>query len=63
MAEPYPAAVFDAAMARAGITLTEAERATLIDVSRHIAASTGRIRTERAVGVEPATLFVPGQRA
>lgn len=60
MAEPYPEAVFDAAMARAGITLTAAERATLIDVSRHIAASTARIRTPREVGLEPATIFVPG---
>lgn len=61
MADPYPEAVFDAAMARAGIVLTEAERATLIGVSRHIAASTARIRTERPVGLEPATIFVPGQ--
>ncbi len=60
MAEPYPEAVFDAAMARAGITLTDAERASLIAVSRHIAASTQRIRVERPVGAEPATIFVPG---
>ena len=60
MAEPYPEAVFDAALARAGITLTPAERAALLDVSRHIAASTARIRKERPVGTEPATVFVPG---
>ncbi|WP_203069879.1 hypothetical protein [Falsiroseomonas ponticola] len=65
MAEPYPEAVFDAAMARAGIALTEAERATLIAVSRHIAASTARIRipreAAREVALEPATIFVPGE--
>lgn len=61
MADPYPEAVFDAAMARAGIRLTLEERAGLIDISRHIAASTARIRTERSVGTEPATIFVPGE--
>jgi hypothetical protein len=63
MAEPYPEAVFHAALARAGIVLTEAERTALFDVSRHIAASTARIRLPRDAGTEPATVFVPGQGA
>jgi hypothetical protein len=59
MAEPIPEALFDALMAQAGIAPTPAERASLLDASRHIAALIARLRVERGLEVEPATCFKP----
>ena len=46
-------------MARAGLTLTAAEREGLRAASRHVVAITARLRVARDIGVEPATIFAP----
>jgi hypothetical protein len=48
---------------RAGLTLSEAQQATLHDVYGHLEAMLARLRgpADRARGAEPAHVFVPGQ--
>jgi hypothetical protein len=57
------AAEFDVLARRAGLTLTEAQRATLFEVYGSFEAMLARLRGtgERMRGAEPAHIFVPGQ--
>jgi hypothetical protein len=59
VSDPLPEPVFDALMARAGLTPSAAERASLLDASRHVVAITARLRIARGIEVEPATTFAP----
>lgn len=59
MSEPIPEALFDALMARAGIVLTAAERSSLLGASGYLAGLAARLRVERGLEVEPATIFAP----
>lgn len=59
MPEPMPEALFDAMIARAGLVLTPAQRASIHDASRHLTAATERLRPQDAVALEPATVFRP----
>jgi len=61
MHEPMPEAVFDALMARAGIPLDPAGRASLLAASAQLAALTERLHRPRPVEVEPAPAFAPLQ--
>ena len=57
------AADFEVLTRRAGLTLTEAQRATLFEVYGSFEVMLGRLRGpgDRARGAEPAHIFVPGQ--
>ena len=57
------AADFEVLARRAGLTLTEPQRATLFEVYGSFEAMLARLRgaTDRTRGAEPAHIFVPGQ--
>lgn len=59
MSEPLSRPAFDAAMARAGIVLTEAEAEGIRAATAHAARFAAGVRTDRPVAHEPATTFVP----
>jgi hypothetical protein len=64
MAEPLSRAAFDALMERAGLTdLTPEEREGIRLATRHAAGFAERVRAPAppSVGLEPATVFVPGE--
>ncbi|HEY4251515.1 MAG TPA: hypothetical protein VGM87_09955 [Roseomonas sp.] len=58
MSEPLSRPAFDAAMARAGIVLTEAEAEDIRGATAHAARFAASVRTPRPVAHEPATIFV-----
>jgi len=65
-ARPTPTvspADFEVLTRRAGLTLTEAQRAGLFEVYGSFEAMLTRLRgaSERVRGAEPAHIFVPGQ--
>lgn len=62
-ADPMPAAQVDALLARAGLPLTEADRASLRAASRFVAAMTQRLREPAPPGIEaePAATFAPAE--
>jgi hypothetical protein len=59
MAEPVSEDVFDALMARAGLALEPASRASVRGASAALAALTERLHRPRPVEVEPAPVFAP----
>lgn len=66
MARPTPSvspAEFEVLVRRAGLTLTEAQRATLFEVYGSFEVMLDRLRGtgDRSRGAEPAHIFVPGQ--
>jgi hypothetical protein len=64
MPDPMPEPLFDALIARAGLTLTPEQRSSIHAASRHLVAATERLRPQGGVEVEPATVFAPkGPRA
>ena len=63
MPDQVPGERLDAAMARAGIALTPAERASILGVVPLLDALLARLRTPRGVDVEPATVFAPREDA
>jgi hypothetical protein len=59
MPDPMPEPLFDALIARAGLTLTAEQRASIHAASRHVTAVAARLRPQGGVEVEPATVFAP----
>ncbi|NKE43652.1 hypothetical protein HB662_02615 [Roseomonas frigidaquae] len=59
MPEPMPEKLFDALIAHAGLVLTPAQRASILNASRHLTAATERLRPQDQVALEPATVFRP----
>ncbi|MGG5819227.1 hypothetical protein [Falsiroseomonas sp. HW251] len=59
MADPIPEPVFDALMARAGITLDPEGRASVLGASSLFMALIERLHTPGSVAVEPAPVFAP----
>lgn len=59
MSEPLSRPAFDAAMARAGIVLTEAEAEGIRAATAHAARFASALRSDRPVAHEPATTFAP----
>jgi hypothetical protein len=57
-ADPLPAAEVDAMLARAGLALTEAERATVRDATRYLVEMRESVRPAgRGIEAEPAVTF------
>jgi len=57
-ADPMPAAAVDLLLARAGLDLTDAERAGIRDASRFIVGMAARVRPPgRGIEAEPAVTF------
>lgn len=59
MSEPLSRPAFDAAMARAGIVLSEAEAEGIRAATAHAARFAAAVRPPRPVAHEPATVFTP----
>jgi hypothetical protein len=59
MSDPLSRPAFEAAMARAGIVLTEAEAEGIRAATIHAARFNDANRTRRPVAQEPATVFSP----
>lgn len=59
MPDPIPEPVFDALMARAGITLDPEGRASIHGASGLLLALIERLHATRPVEVEPASVFAP----